>query len=322
MTDRMRIPESGRLPDAPKDNWVDALIAPKLRPFLRLSRFDRPIGTWLLLIPCWWGLMLAIASEPPSLGWDDARIFAAFAVGAVLMRGSGCTWNDLADRKLDREVARTRSRPLASGTISVPLAVAWMILQALLAFLVLLSFNANTIMLGILALVPAVLYPFAKRFTWWPQLFLGFAFNWGVLLGWTAHNGHLGLAPVVLYVCGIAWTLFYDTIYALQDLKDDELAGIKSTARLFGKEAKSWLLIFAGSAGALMVLAIYLAMPIAHHGSASFVAIGGAVMFLGHLLMQLRVLDRSDPESCMKVFRSNRNAGLIPVLVLAFAAAA
>ena len=233
----------GQVADAPKDNWVDLYAPAAARPYLRLSRADRPIGTWLLLLPCWWGLALSMLYDQQA-SWFDLWIAAGCALGAWLMRGAGCTWNDITDRDFDGRVERTRSRPIPSGQVSLRGAVIWMCLQALLAFGILLTFNLAAIGLGILALLPVAIYPFAKRFTWWPQVFLGLAFNWGALLAWTAHSGQLDAPAVVLYAAGIAWTLFYDTIYAHQDTEDDALIGIKSTARLFGTKPPHGCAVF------------------------------------------------------------------------------
>ncbi len=317
-----RTPEpdhDGRVADATSKNWVDRFCPGWSRPYLRLSRADRPAGTWLLLLPCWWGLGLAVAADPAGPGWQDGWIFLACGMGAFLMRGAGCTWNDITDRKFDAEVARTRSRPLPSGQVTVTQVTLWMIVQALLAFLILLTLNSAAIQLGILALVPVVIYPFAKRFTWWPQVFLGLAFNWGALLGWAAHTGSLGWPPVALYLAGICWTLFYDTIYAHQDREDDALIGIKSTARLFAQQTPMWLRGFFVASVSLMALAVILALV----KNASLPAMGfallGAWAFGWHLVWQLRRLDIDNPDSCLKLFRANRDAGFIPVLFFAIA---
>ncbi|WP_371171259.1 4-hydroxybenzoate octaprenyltransferase [Aliiroseovarius sp. 2305UL8-7] len=308
----------GQVADAYVDNWVD-LYAPRWsRPYLRLSRADRPIGTWLLLLPCWWGLLLASASTG-SFGWGDAWIMLGCALGAFLMRGAGCTWNDITDRDFDAQVERTRSRPIPSGQVTPMQAAVWMGLQALVALVILLTFNAPTILLGILSLAPVAIYPFAKRFTWWPQVFLGLAFNWGALVGWTAHTGSLGWPAVTLYVAGIAWTLFYDTIYAHQDTEDDALIGIKSTARLFGDNSRKWLLGFQVATVVLLSLAVIQALIPTGNALVLTVGLGGIWFFGWHLMWQLRQLKTDDPEACMRLFRSNRGAGLIPVLFLAIA---
>lgn len=315
MGSRDKAPE-GRVADAVARNWVDLRAPAWSRPYLRLSRADRPIGTWLLLLPCWWGVLLAAWADPAGFGLPDLWLVTAMAAGAWLMRGAGCTWNDITDRDFDAQVARTRSRPIPSGQVTVAGAAVWLVLQALIAFVILLSFNKTAIMLGIAALVPVAIYPFAKRFTWWPQIFLGIAFNWGALLGWAAHGGSLGLAPVLLYLAGIAWTLFYDTIYAHQDTEDDALIGVKSTARLFGNSSRYWL------RGFLLLSIVLFAMAVlAAAGQASGPSLGlvlaGVVGFGLHLIWQLGQLDTNDPRNCLRLFRSNRDAGLIPVLFLA-----
>jgi 4-hydroxybenzoate polyprenyltransferase len=222
------------------------------------------------------------------------------------MRGAGCTWNDLTDRDIDAAVARTRSRPLPSGQVTPRAAAAWMVGQALAAFLVLITFPTDAVALGIGSLALVAVYPFAKRFTWWPQVFLGLAFNWGVLLAWAAHGGGLAPAPLLLYGAGIAWTLFYDTIYAHQDREDDALIGVKSTARLFGPRTGAWLLGFLLAAAALAALA---AVTLA--GAAEAAALAGVLGFAAHLTWQRRRLDIDDPGLCLVLFRSNRDAGLI-----------
>jgi len=312
-------PDDGRVADAVL-NWVDRLAPRPTRPYLRLSRADRPAGTWLLLIPCWWGLGLAAAADPAGPGWADAWIVLATAMGAFLMRGAGCTWNDITDREFDARVARTKSRPLPSGQVNVRQALAWMGVQALVAFLILLTFNGPAIALGILALLPVVIYPFAKRFTWWPQIFLGIAFNWGALLGWVAHTGSLSWPPVLLYLAGICWTLFYDTIYAHQDKEDDALIGIKSTARLFADNTHRWLAWFFVAIMGLMGSAVILALVETGSTAALVAALAGVWFFGWHLLWQLRQLDINNPENCLKLFRANRDAGLIPALFFAVAA--
>lgn len=308
----------GQVADAVSGNWVDTYAPAFARPYLRLSRADRPIGTWLLLIPCWWGLALAILSDG-SPRWEDLWIAIGCAIGAFLMRGAGCTWNDISDRKFDAQVERTRSRPIPSGQVSVQQAVIWMGAQCLLALMILLTFNLAAILMGVISLVPVIVYPFAKRFTWWPQLFLGLAFNWGALLAWTAHSGSLGWPAVTLYLAGIAWTLFYDTIYAHQDAEDDELIGIKSTARLFGSDTASWLKYFLAATVGLMGMAIINAgFPDASIW-AVFLALAGPWAMGWHMVWQLRCLDIEDNARLLHLFRSNRDTGLIPLIFLCVA---
>ena len=310
----------GRVVDAPSRNWVDLYAPAFSRPYLRLSRADRPVGTWLLLLPCWWGLGLAVAADPAGGSLWDLWIALGCALGAFLMRGAGCTWNDITDRKIDAQVARTRSRPLPSKQVSVKGALVWLAVQVALAALILFSFNWFTIGLGILALAPVAVYPFAKRFTWWPQVFLGVAFNWGALLGWSAHTGSLTLAPVLLYLAGIAWTLFYDTIYAHQDRDDDALIGVKSTARLFGESTHRWLLGFQIASVILMALAVILAVNLGGNPVPLLVTLLAVWGFGLHMTWQLRQLDINDGDICLHLFRSNRDAGLIVAALFGLAA--
>ena len=310
--------DNGTVADAYSDNWVDLYAPAATRPYLRLSRADRPIGTWLLLLPCWWGLALAMLYDQQA-SWYDLWIFVGCALGAFLMRGAGCTWNDISDREFDGQVARTRSRPIPSGQVTVKSAAIWMIIQALISFAILLTFNAAAIRLGVLALIPVAIYPFAKRFTWWPQVFLGLAFNWGALLAWTAHTGRLDAPVVVLYLAGIAWTLFYDTIYAHQDTEDDALIGVKSTARLFGENTGKWLRRFLMATVGLMGIAvIYSALPNASV-LALAVAIGGPWAMGWHMAWQLRGLDIHNTKKMLQLFRVNRDTGIIPLLFFAIA---
>jgi 4-hydroxybenzoate polyprenyltransferase len=312
----------GAVADAPAGNWVDRYAPAAARPYLRLSRADRPIGTWLLFIPCLWGIALAAGAG----GWGfypgDLWLALSCGVGAALMRGAGCTWNDLADRQIDAQVARTRSRPLPSGQVTPRQALVWAVVQALAAALILFSYNAAAIALGVASLGLVAIYPFAKRFTWWPQLFLGLAFNWGALLAWAAHSGSLGWPPVLLYLSGIAWTLFYDTIYAHQDREDDALIGVKSTARLFGDRSRPWLAGFLAASVLLLAAAVLAALLPAGNPLQLVLALGGVWGFGWHLAWQLRRLDTDDPQTCLRLFRSNRDAGLIVALFLAAAALA
>jgi 4-hydroxybenzoate polyprenyltransferase len=319
MTPSPDLPETaGPVADAVRGNWVDRWAPDFARPYLRLSRADRPIGTWLLLLPCWWGVALAAAQG----GWRlwDVWIAAGCAVGAWLMRGAGCTWNDITDRDFDAAVARTRSRPIPSGQVSVRQAVVWMFAQMAVSGLVLFTYNWVTIALGLSSLGLVAIYPFAKRFTWWPQLFLGLAFNWGVIVAFTAHAGWPGLPAVILYAAGITWTLFYDTIYAHQDKEDDVLIGVKSTARLFGAATGKWLALFLVLTVVLMAAAI-LAALLPGAGLAKLVVALTAPWAMGwHLLWQMRRLDIDDPALCLRLFRANRDTGLIVALFLAAAA--
>ncbi len=318
MTDEQPTPEmNGQVADAVKGNWVDRLAPPATRPYLRLSRADRPVGTWLLLIPCWWGALLASA-EAGTLSLRTIWIVIGCAMGAWLMRGAGCTWNDITDRDFDDKVERTKSRPIPSGQVTVKQAATWMIVQSLIAFAILLTFGKLAILLGIFSLLPVAIYPFAKRFTWWPQVFLGIAFNWGALLAYAAVAGKLTMAPVFLYLAGIAWTIFYDTIYAHQDKDDDALIGIKSTALRFGTETPRWLKRFLILTVILMAAGIIEAL--ADRSVLALVVALGAPWAMGlHMTWQMSRLDTDNPDVCLSLFRANRDTGLLAALFLAIA---
>ena len=281
--------------------WIDR-IPDRLRPYAVLARWDRPIGTWLLLWPCWW----AVALAP---GWPDLRLLVPFAIGAVALRGAGCVINDLADRDLDARVERTRNRPLASGRLSTRQALAFLGVQLLVGLLVLLSFNSFTILLGFASMPLVIAYPFMKRITWWPQAFLGLTFNWGALVGWSAVTGDLAAPALVLYVAGFLWTLGYDTIYAHQDKVDDALIGVKSSARWLGAATPRWLWIF--YAGALVLIGVAGRLVGMGPGFYLLLIVAGA-----HLAWQVRTLDLDDPRSCLSRFRSNRQFGWLVFLAL------
>lgn len=292
---------AARVADA-TGNWVDTHAPQWLRPYLRLSRLDRPIGSWLLLMPCWWSAALAAGiigklSQLP-------LIIALFFIGAFVMRGAGCTWNDITDRDLDALVERTRSRPIPAGQVSVPRAVAFLIVQAVVGLAVLLQFNRFAVVAGIASLVIVAVYPFMKRITWWPQIVLGLAFSWGALMGFAVTQERIDATALFLYAGSIAWVIGYDTIYAHQDAEDDALIGIKSTARLFGARTHQALIIFYGLAVVLMGVALVLA------GARWFAWIGLAA-FAAHLIWQIRRLEISDPALCLRIFKSNRDAGLL-----------
>jgi 4-hydroxybenzoate polyprenyltransferase len=291
----------GRVADS-TGNWVDRAAPAWSRPYLRLARLDRPIGSWLLLIPCWWsaGLAAIAAREPAPSPWH----LLLFFIGAFAMRGAGCTWNDIVDRDLDGRVERTRSRPIPSGQVSTAQAAAFLAAQAVVGLAVLLQFNRFAIGAGIASLGIVVVYPFMKRITYWPQIVLGLAFSWGALMGWAAAFGRLDAPALVLYAGAISWVIGYDTIYAHQDREDDALIGIKSTALLFGPRTKPMLALFYGLAVGLIGLSGLLASA-----GAAF-AIGLAA-FAGHLAWQIVRLDIDDPDQCLRLFKSNRDAGLI-----------
>jgi len=281
--------------------WVDRLPA-GLRPYAVLARWDRPIGTWLLLLPCWWSTALAP-------GWPDPWLLGLFAVGAIAMRGAGCVINDLADRDLDARVARTRERPLASGRIGIVQALVFLCAQLLVALAVLLTFSPFTIALTLAAVPLVIVYPFMKRFTWWPQAFLGITFNWGALVGWAAVTGGLSFAPIVLYLAGVFWTLGYDTIYAHQDKTDDAVVGVRSSALWLGAATPRWLVGFYAAAVALLVAA----GGLAGMGPGFYVLLTAAAVHFG---WQIRTLDLDDPRSCLVRFRSNRDVGLLILLAI------
>ncbi|WP_372604543.1 4-hydroxybenzoate octaprenyltransferase [Actibacterium sp.] len=316
MTGQDKTPEAtGQVSDAVRGNWVDRLAPPRARPYLRLSRADRPIGTWLLLLPCWWGVLLA--ANATGWRWFDLWIIIGCGAGAWLMRGAGCTWNDITDRDIDGRVARTRSRPIPSGQVTTKQAGLWMAAQALIAFCILITFNGNAIYLGITSLALVAIYPFAKRFTWWPQVFLGLAFNWGALLAWTAHTGALGLPAILLYLAGICWTIFYDTIYAHQDKEDDALIGVKSTARLFGDNTPQILRLFQMLTLILMTAAMVAALMNGAGLPRLVLAVLGVLAMGWHMSWQLGRLQTDDADTCLMLFRANRDTGLIPALFLA-----
>ncbi len=294
----MTDPVNSAASDIPAGSWIDRLAPEGTRPYLRLARLDRPIGTWLLLFPCWWSVALATP------GWPDPWLLALFAIGAVLMRGAGCTLNDIADRDFDGRVARTAARPIPSGQVTVTQAVAFMGGLLLLALLVLLQFNRFAVAVGAASLLVVAVYPFMKRITYWPQIVLGLAFNWGALLGWAAVRGDVGVPAMVLYAAGILWTLGYDTIYAHQDKEDDVRIGVKSTALRLGAATRPWL--FGFYAGAMTLIATAgiladLAWP--------FFAI--LLPAAGHLVWQAATVDVDDPRDCLDKFKSNRHFGWI-----------
>jgi 4-hydroxybenzoate polyprenyltransferase len=291
----------GRVADS-TGNWVDTLAPAPFRPYLRLARADRPIGAWLLLLPCWWSAALAaIGAGRP---YPDPWHLALFFIGAFAMRGAGCTWNDILDRDLDAKVARTHSRPIPSGQVSVRAAAAFLGLQALVGLAVLLQFNRFTVLVGVASLAIVAVYPLMKRVVWWPQIVLGLAFSWGALMGWAAVFAKLDAPALLLYAGSIAWVIGYDTIYAHQDREDDALIGVKSTARLFGARTRLALMICYG----LAVVLIGLAGAAAGAGA---IFVMGLILFGAHLGWQIERIDIDDPDLCLRLFKSNRDAGLI-----------
>jgi 4-hydroxybenzoate polyprenyltransferase len=291
----------GALPDARAKSLVLRLTPDFALPFVQLARLDRPAGWQLLLAPCWQSTALAglAAHRGPSL-WH----LALFLIGAIAMRGAGCTYNDILDRRLDAGVERTKGRPLPSGRVSVGAAAAFLVAQALVGLAVLLSFNAFTIALGLASLAIVAVYPLMKRVTSWPQAVLGLAFSWGALMGWAATYGALAPPALLLYASAFCWTIGYDTIYALQDARDDAIVGIKSTARLFGARARLGV-------GLFYLLSALLAQGALLMVGAGFLAELGWAGFSAHLLWQLASIEGASPPTALKLFRSNRDAGLI-----------
>ena len=330
------------LPDAARLNWVDARAPEALKPWLKLGRFDRPIGIWLLLLPGWQGIALAMAqygitSETGFFLRHSVWLFAVFAIGACLMRAAGCAFNDIVDRHIDAKVARTAARPIPSGKISVR--QAWMFIAGccLISLLILLTLNLTAVLLGVASLALVAAYPFMKRITWWPQAWLGMTFNWGALMGFAAATslfplsgmiqvlldpglvgfhaywgipGHLTFAALLLWLGGVFWTLGYDTIYALQDIEDDAMVGVKSSARRLGAGVGRGVAVFYG----LAVLCAGLAALNAGLGPVFWL---GLLAYAAHLFWQVRRLRLDDAALALKLFKSNREAGLILLAAVA-----
>lgn len=297
----------GRVKDAPSGHWVYRLLPRGLWPYAQLARWDRPIGWWLLLWPCWWSAAMAAAAgaqagDPLASVLPSPWHLLLFLVGSIAMRGAGCTYNDIVDVRIDEKVDRTRSRPLPSGQVSKKQAWFFLVLQALVGLAVLLQFNSFAIVVGLCALIPVAIYPFMKRVTDWPQLFLGFAFSWGALMGWAGAFGRLDAAPLLLYAGAVLWTIGYDTLYAHQDKEDDALVGVRSTARLFGDRTKQWLIYLYG--GALVLIASAFASA-----QVPLPAMAGLVAAAVHMMRQIRVLDIDDPDQCLRLFKSNSTVG-------------
>lgn len=312
--------QNEKVADAVANSWVYRLLPNKVWPFAQLARWERPIGWWLLLWPCWWSFALALGvvfQDPIISGaWSLFLVpitvgFAAFWIGAIAMRGAGCTYNDIVDVDIDAKVSRTASRPIPSGRVTKSQAKGFFVTQAIVGLVVLLvvsslrgEFSAFTFVLGVASLLTLAIYPFAKRFTNWPQLFLGFAFSWGALMGWAALLGSLNWAPIVLYLGSIFWVIGYDTIYAHQDLEDDAVVGVKSTARLFGDKTKQALIVLYGLALCFFGVAFWLAGA----SIPTFVALAAAS---AHMIWQLRKLDIEDGDNCLSLFKSNSHLGWI-----------
>lgn len=309
-------PDSGAVADAARGNWVDTHAPLATRPYLRLARADRPIGTWLLVFPCWWSLALALIVHVRAQGHYGVMTTAAwyallFAIGAFVMRGAGCAYNDYVDREYDAKVARTRSRPIPSGQVSPNAALAFVGALSLVGLAVLVQFNTFTIALGIASLALVAVYPFMKRYTYWPQLVLGLTFNWGALVGWAAVHGELSAPPILLYVGCVTWTVAYDTIYAHQDKEDDLSLGLKSTAIRFGSNTKAWLAgLYALTLSFWTAAVVLVSVPLA-----SYVALAAIAV---HFIWQIANLDIDDPDNCLRLFKANRWVGWLLSTALLF----
>ena len=286
--DAVRLPLVERLPE-------------RFQPYARLARLDRPIGWWLLLLPCWWSEALAarIAGD-----WPDIVTILLFLIGAIAMRGAGSTWNDITDRDLDAKVARTRARPIPSGAVRVKQAFAFLSLQVLIGLMILLSFNRFAVLMGVLSVLPVLIYPFMKRITNHPQIVLGLAFAWGALMGFAVHLGSLPPAAYWLYAGAICWVIGYDTIYALQDIEDDMIVGIGSTARAYGEHVRLFITLMYALALGLIGIAI------AKAGGGVFAWLGLAA-FAVHVMWQVIRIERHDWTRALMLFRANRDAGLL-----------
>jgi len=296
--------------DAISHSWVNAAPA-AFKPYLRLARLDRPIGIWLLFLPCIFGLALGAAAQPRDAA-NVLKFVALFAIGSLAMRGAGCTYNDIVDRDIDASVARTRERPIPSGAVSVTSAWIFLFLQSAIGLLVLLQFNLFTEMIGASSLVLVAIYPFMKRITWWPQAWLGLTFNWGVLVGYAAMTGRLALPALLLYAGCIFWTLGYDTIYAHQDKEDDALIGVKSTARLFGEGSRTWIAAFYAATVGLIAAAMF-------ESQRASVSVLFLVPAAAHLAWQALSLNTNDARNCLKLFRANRDTGILIAAALVLA---
>ncbi|MDF1732304.1 MAG: 4-hydroxybenzoate octaprenyltransferase [Minwuia sp.] len=291
--------------DARGDNWVDRHAPEFLKPWFKLARFDRPVGTWLLLWPCWWSIILA----RPVLDLETLRLFVLFGLGALIMRGAGCTVNDIADRNFDGKVERTRLRPIPSGQVTTKQAVLWAAFLALLGLVILLQLGQTAIWLGVFSLFLVVVYPFTKRVTWWPQAWLGLTFNWGAVMGYAAAAGTVELPALLLYAGGFFWTMGYDTIYAHQDKEDDALIGVKSSARKLGRRTRPALWVFYGLTVLLWALAAREA------GFSHWFLLGFAAVVV-HLVWQVVRVDIDNSRDCLAKFKSNIGMGFIMLAAL------
>lgn len=299
--------QTGKVADAHNNNWVDRFAPAWSRPYLRLSRLDRPIGFWLLFWPCAFSVGIVAVAVPPNGFNLDLLVW--FLVGSIAMRGAGCTLNDIVDVDIDAQVERTRSRPIPSGQVSKRQAAIWLAFQCLIGLIVLLQLTTYAMILGLASLVLVAIYPFMKRITWWPQLFLGFAFSWGALMGWANAFSALHAPAIILYVGTILWVIGYDTIYAFQDREDDALVGVKSTARLFGDHARTMIALFYVAAFGFWMWAGWSAGA----GTNFYLATIPTALIL---IWQVVTLDPSSPDNSLKRFKANHWVGL--ALTLAF----
>ena len=299
--------DSEILPDAAPSNWVDQHAPPALRPWLKLGRFDRPAGIWLLMLPGWQGVALACAMAGR---WPDLLLLAKFFVGAALMRAAGCAYNDIVDREIDAKVARTAGRPIASGQISVRQAWAFIVGCSLISLAILLTMGPLAIGLGVASLGLVAGYPFMKRITWWPQAWLGLTFNWGALMGFAPVAGELSLPAILLYLGGLFWTLGYDTIYAIQDLEDDALVGVKSSTRRLGANVRRGVAVFYG-------ISLLLALGAGYTAGLTVFFLPLFALYAVHLLLQARRVRTDQPAQALFLFKSNAWAGLVLFIALA-----
>jgi len=296
---------AGGYTDINRAHWTLRYLPGWARPYAKLARWDRPIGIWLLMLPCWWGLALAIGPNWGRLaGW-----MALLALGALAMRGAGCTWNDIVDRKVDAQVERTRTRPLPSGEVKLHQALIWMATQCVVGALILFKLNKFAGGVALASLLLVAIYPAMKRFTWWPQFILGLAFNWGALVGYAAITETLARSAIALYAGGVAWTLVYDTIYAMQDQRDDAVIGVRSTARRFAERPRAWLSLFAG-------IAVLLWGVTGWHAGMSVLYFAVLAVVAGHFLWQIALLKPSDPADCLMRFKSNAQVGVLLTIAL------
>lgn len=292
--------------DSVASGWVEHMPA-GMRPYLRLSRYDRPIGFWLLALPGWIGLAFAALSE--GFARADIKWAVLIGIGAVAMRGAGCTYNDMVDRDLDKQVERTALRPLAAGTISLKSAWVWLALQCLVGLAVLAFFPRLSQIIAVSSVALVAAYPFMKRITYWPQAWLGLTFNWAVLVAYTAKTGHVSPPLFLLYAGLVFWTIGYDTIYACQDVEDDAMIGVKSTARLFGDRTKFWTAVMYTASLFFVVISLFAVRDVPY--AALFI-----IPFGAHLIWQIVKFDPRNGGLCLNIFKSNRMAALLLILGL------